>query len=75
MNPVDMIKNFMGKGMNPEQILANMLNNNNNPVFNNLLKMAKEGNSDGVRNFARNLFKEQGRDFDKEFTEFRQKFN
>lgn len=76
MNPVEMIKGFMGKGMNPEQILQNMMGkNNNNPVFNNLVKMAKEGNSDGIENFARNLFKEQGRDFDKEFSEFRQKFN
>lgn len=76
MNPVEMIKGFVGKGMNPEQILQNMMGkNNNNPVFNNLVKMAKEGNSDGIENFARNLFKEQGRDFDKEFSEFRQKFN
>ena len=76
MNPAEMIKGFMGKGMNPEQILQNMMGkNNNNPVFNNLVKMAKEGNSDGIENFARNLFKEQGRDFDKEFSEFRQKFN
>lgn len=76
MNPVEMIKGFMGQGMNPEQILQNMMGkNNNNPVFNNLIKMAKDGNSNGLESFARNLFKEQGRDFDKEFSEFRKKFN
>ena len=37
-------------------------------------KKAKEGDSKGVENFARNLFKEQGRDFDKEFAEFRKNF-
>ena len=40
MNPVEMIKGFMGQGMNPEQILQNMMGkNNNNPVFNNLIKV------------------------------------
>lgn len=74
MNPMESIKNFIGKGMNPEQILSNMMSqNNSNPVFNNLIKMAKDGNSKGVEDFARNLFKEQGRDFDKEFAEFRNK--
>lgn len=75
MNPMENIKNFIGKGMNPEQILSNMMSqNNSNPVFNNLIKMAKEGDSKGVEDFARNLFKEQGRDFDKEYAEFRKNF-
>lgn len=74
MNPMETIKNFIGKGMNPEQVLEKMISNNNqNPVFGNLIKMAKDGNSKGVEDFARNLFKEQGRDFDKEFAEFRNK--
>lgn len=42
-----------------------------NPMISNLVGMAKSGNSQGVESFARNLFKEQGRDFDKEFTEFK----
>ena len=74
MNPIEMIKGFIGKGMNPQQILGNVMKNNSNPVFNNLIEKAKEGDSKGVENFARNLFKEQGRDFDKEFAEFRKKF-
>ena len=74
MSPIEMIKEFIGKGMNPQQILGNVMKNNSNPVFNNLIEKAKEGDSKGVENFARNLFKEQGRDFDKEFAEFRKKF-
>ena len=74
MNPMEMIKNLVGKGMNPQQILDNVMKNNSNPVFNNLIEKAKEGDTQGVENFARNLFKEQGRDFDKEFAEFRKKF-
>ena len=74
MNPIEMIKGFIGKGMNPQQILGNVMKNNSNPVFNSLIEKAKEGDTKGVETFARNLFKEQGRDFDKEFAEFRKNF-
>ena len=74
MNPMEMIKNLVGKGMNPQQILDNVMKNNSNPVFNNLIEKAKEGDTKGVETFARKLFKEQGRDFDKEFAEFRKSF-
>ena len=73
MNPVDFLKRILNRNVNPEQILGNMIRNNNNPMFSNLIKMAQEGNSKGVENFARNIFKEQGRDFDKEFSDFRNK--
>jgi hypothetical protein len=39
-------------------------------MINNLIGMAKNGDTQGVENFARNLFNERGRDFDKEFAEF-----
>ena len=74
MNPINMIKGLVNKGMNPEQILNNIIKNNSNPVFSNLIEKAKEGDTKGVETFARNLFKEQGRDFDKEFAEFRKSF-
>jgi hypothetical protein len=56
--------------MNPREILANFMSKNQNPMFNNLINMAQKGDNKGVENFARNLFKERGRDFDKEFAEF-----
>lgn len=74
MGPIDMIKEFMGKGISPQQILGNVIKNNSNPVVNNLIEKAKQGDTKGIENFARNLFKEQGRDFDKEFAEFRKNF-
>lgn len=74
MNPINIIKNYMMKGINPEQILNNMMSNSQNPMLNNLFQKAKQGDTKGIEDFARNLFKEQGRDFDKEFGEFRKKF-
>lgn len=61
--------------MNPQEILMKTVTNSNNPMILNLVKMAKEGNSQGVETFARNLFKEKGRDFDKEFSEFMSRYN
>lgn len=74
MNPMEMIKNFIGKGLNPQQILNSIMNNNNNPVLSNLIQKAKQGDTKGVEDFARNLFKEQGRDFDKEYSQFKNSF-
>ena len=71
MNPMNMIKNFMKKGMSPQQILMNTVSgNNSNPMVENLINMAQNGDSKGIENFARNMFKEKGRDFDKEFSDF-----
>ena len=69
MNPLDMIKNFINVGKNPEQIAMQLLANNNNPIMNNLVDLAKKGDYQGVENIARNMFKEQGRDFDKEMND------
>lgn len=79
MNPLDTIKAFLNNGGSLEKAIQDAMNktiqnNNSNPMFSNLINMAKEGNTEGIENFARNLFKEQGRDFDKEYAEFRKKF-
>lgn len=79
MSPVETVKKFMNDGGSLDQLIQNAMqktinNNNANPMFVNLINMAKEGNEQGVENFARNLFKEQGRDFDKEYKQFRQLF-
>lgn len=73
MNPIQIIKSFIGKGLSPEGIIQNM--NIQNPMIGNLITMAKKGDTKSVENFARNMFKERGRDFDKEFNEFKNKFN
>lgn len=61
--------------MNIKQMVMNMLKNNSNPIFSNLIDMAEKGDSKGVENFARNMMKEQGRDFDKEMNAFQSMFN
>lgn len=48
---------------------------NNNPIIMNLFTMLKKGDEKGVENFARNLCKEKGIDFDKDFTEFKKNFS
>lgn len=73
-NPIEMIKLFMGEDKTPQQILQKMMKDNSNPVLNNLINMAQTGDSKGVENFARNICKEKGKDFDKEFSEFMSNF-
>lgn len=68
-NPMQAFKNMMGV-LNPQQFVNNIFAKQSNPMLNNLKEMAQKGDTQGVENFARNLFKEQGRDFDKEFSEF-----
>ena len=70
MNPLNMIKGMMGIS-NPKDMAMKMLSQNNNPIFKNLIDMANKGDTKGVENFARNYMKEQGKDFDQEFNNFK----
>lgn len=56
--------------MNIKQIVMNMLRNNGNPIFNNLMQMAEKNDTRGLEEFARNYCKERGCDFDKEMEKF-----
>ena len=73
MNPMQMLQSFLGRGMSPQQII-NQMSGNKNPMITNLMNMMQSGNSKGVEDFARNIFREKGRDFDKEFGEFKKNF-
>ena len=74
MNPNDMITLLKGI-RNPKQAVLNMIGNNNtNPMIKNLVEMANNGNKQGIEEFARNYYKEQGKDFDKEFSNFMDNF-
>lgn len=73
MNPLEMLKIMKGK-MNPQQIAMNLIGTNTNPMLQNLVQMAQNGDTKGVEQFARNMFKEQGKDFDKEFSNFMTNF-
>ena len=69
MNPIMMIKQFMSQGLTPQGILNKM--NINNPILSNVISMAQNGDNKGVENFARNICKQKGLDFDKEFSKFK----
>jgi hypothetical protein len=72
-NPMQFMN--MLKGIkSPKDAVINMIKTNNNPMVKNLVEMAEKGNSDGIENFARNMFKEQGRDFDSEIKQFMNNF-
>lgn len=72
-NPMQIIN--MLKGIkNPKEAVISMVKSNNNPMIKNLVEMAEKGENDKVEQFARNLYAQQGRDFDKEFGEFMNNF-
>lgn len=72
-NPMQFIN--MLKGIkSPKDAVINMIKSNNNPMIKNLVEMAEKGDNQGVENFARNLYAQQGRNFDEEFKDFMNKF-
>lgn len=74
VNPMELIKQIKN-GANPEQLMLGILENNmkETPMGENLLMLAKEGKSADIEKIARNMFKERGLDFDKEFSAFKQR--
>ena len=73
-NPMQFIS-MLKSIKNPKEAVISMVKSNDNPILKNLVEMAEKGDTKGVENFARNLFKEQNRDFDKEFNDFKSMFN
>ena len=69
MNPVNMLKQYMLQGFTPQNILSKL--NISNPILNNVIAMAQNGNTKGVETFARNICKQKGLDFDTEFNKFK----
>lgn len=66
-NIVDLIKMIK----NPKEYAMSIVKQQNNPMLNNLVQMAEKGDTKGVENFARNMFKEKGEDFDKIMSNFK----
>ena len=69
MNPIAIIKEYMLQGLTPKSILNRM--NINNPILNNVINMAQNGDTKSVEAFARNICKQRGLDFDTEFNKFK----
>ena len=66
VNPMQLIQLIKG-GQNPQQLLMNIIKQqgNNNPILNNAINMAQNGNVSGLEMIARNLAEQRGIDFDK----------
>lgn len=74
-NQQDIIK-MIREGKNPQQVLLNLLDQQaaNNPMYANLATLARENRGREIEAIARNLARERGIDFDKEFTNFRRTY-
>ena len=61
---------------NPQQMVMMLMQQNmqNNPMFTNLLALAKQGKTADIETIARNVCKENNIDFDKEFINFKRNF-
>ena len=66
---IKMIKN----GQNPQQLIMSIFNqnNNNNPILQNAMNLAMNGNAAALEMIARNLAEQKGLDFDTQFTNFK----
>lgn len=69
MNPnmlgrMQQIGQLMRSMKNPQQAVLQLLSNNSNPMAKQMLEMAKNGNTKGIEEFARNVAKEKGINYD-----------
>ena len=74
-NMIDFIKVI--KQGNPQAFVMNILQQDaqkGNPIAVNLIQMINSGDSRGIEQVARNIAKEKGIDFDKDFNSFKQMF-
>ena len=66
VDPMQLIK-MIKNGQNPQQLIMsifNQNNNNNNPILQNAMNLAKNGNAAALEIIARNLAEQKGLDFD-----------
>ena len=64
--------------MNPNFLINSILQNNpaikNNPIINNALNMAQQGNTNGLKELAQNVSKERGIDLNQTIQNIRNTF-
>ena len=74
VNPID-VMSMIRQGQNPQQIMLNLLEKeaSSTPLGKNLIELAKQNKTSEIEQIARNLAKEKGIDYDKEFNAFKQK--
>lgn len=73
VNPIELVQ-MIKSGKNPQQLMLSVLEKraSENPIYNNLMTLAKQNRTAEIEQFARNLAQSQGIDFDKEFNAFKQ---
>ena len=76
INPIQLIQ-MMKSGQNPQQLLMSILqqNANNNPILQNAMNLAQNGDTASLEMIARNLAQQRGLNFDEEFAKFKQNFS
>lgn len=72
VNPVQLIQ-MIKEGKNPEQLMLSIMESQmrGTPMGDNLIRLARENRSAEIEQIARNLYSQQGRDFDREFLAFK----
>lgn len=72
VNPMQLIA-AIKNGQNPQQLMLSILEGrmSGTPLGQNLLQLARQGDTKGIEQIVRNLSKQQGVDFDTEFAAFR----
>ena len=76
VNPMQLIQ-MIKNGNNPQQLIMNLLQQQggNNPILNNAMNLAQNGNTTALQMIARNVAQQKGLDFDKQFANFKSYFN
>lgn len=76
MFTMDWFLGMMRQGYNPQQVMMSVLETRmkGTPMGDNLINLARSGNTKGIEQIARNYVSQRGVDFDKEFAAFRQKY-
>lgn len=77
-NPQEMMRLISSfRNQDPSAIVTNMVNeaaNQGNPVMQSLAGLIKNGDTNQIETVVRNIAKERGVDYDKEFKAFREMF-
>lgn len=70
INPLQLISLLRQSNGNPEMVARDLMQQNNNPNLTNIFQLAQSGDVNSLKNFATNLFNQNGRNFEQEFANF-----
>ena len=75
VNPMQLIM-MIKQGQNPQQLMINILQQQmaGTPLGDNLLNLARQNNTAGIEQIARNMAAQRGIDFDEEFEAFKRQY-